>query len=131
LPTTIDVAATRAALAYVPDKSAALREFHRVLKAGGRISLAEPILQDDAFFARALRKRVESQTGESQDRFLTLLHRWKAALLHRYGEVTLKEKDGAFGHAKALKGYFDGDIFILDTTGGLAAGLINAASMST
>jgi arsenite methyltransferase len=76
---TIDVAATRAALAYVPDKSAALREFHRVLKPGGRISIAEPILQDDAFFARALRKRVETQTGESQDRFLTLLHRWKAA----------------------------------------------------
>jgi ubiquinone/menaquinone biosynthesis C-methylase UbiE len=76
---TIDVAATRAALAYVSDKSAALREFHRVLKPGGRISIAEPILQDDAFFARALRKRVDTQTRESQDRFLTLLHRWKAA----------------------------------------------------
>jgi arsenite methyltransferase len=76
---TIDVVATRAVLAYVSDKSAALREFHRVLKPGGRISIAEPILQDDAFFARALRRRVDTQPSGSQDRFLTLLHRWKAA----------------------------------------------------
>ena len=38
------------------------------------------------------------------------IHRWKAALLQRYGEVTLKEKKGAFGHAKTLKNYFDGDL---------------------
>jgi arsenite methyltransferase len=76
---TLDVVATRAALAYVPGKSAALREFHRVLKPGGRLSIAEPILQDEAFFARALRKRVDVQPAGSEDRFLTLLHRWKAA----------------------------------------------------
>jgi arsenite methyltransferase len=75
----VDVVATRAVLAYVSDKSAALREFHRVLKPGGRISLAEPILQDEAFFARALRRRLDSQPAGSRDRFLTLLHRWKAA----------------------------------------------------
>jgi arsenite methyltransferase len=75
----VDAVATRAALAYVSDKSAALREFHRVLKPGGRISIAEPILQDDAFFARALRKRIDTEPSGSQDRFLTLLHRWKAA----------------------------------------------------
>jgi arsenite methyltransferase len=76
---TIDVVATRAALAYVPDKSAALREFHRVLKLGGRVSIAEPILQDDAFFARALRRRVDTEPRGCHDRFLTLLHRWNAA----------------------------------------------------
>jgi ubiquinone/menaquinone biosynthesis C-methylase UbiE len=76
---TIDVVATRAALAYVADKSAALREFHRVLKPGGRLCIAEPILQDDAFFARALRRRVDAEPRGSHDRFLTLLHRWKAA----------------------------------------------------
>ena len=76
---TVDVAATRAVLAYVADKSAALREFYRVLKPGGRISIAEPILQDEAFFARALRRRVEEQGSRSEDRFLVLLHRWKAA----------------------------------------------------
>ncbi len=74
-----DAVVTRAVLAYVSDKSAALREFFRVLKPGGRISLAEPILQDDAFYARALRQRVEAQASMPTDRFLPLLHRWKAA----------------------------------------------------
>jgi methylated-DNA-[protein]-cysteine S-methyltransferase len=41
-------------------------------------------------------------------------HRWKDALRRRYGEVALTEKKNAFGHAKALKDYFDGDIFVVD-----------------
>jgi arsenite methyltransferase len=45
---TVDVVATRAVLTYVADKARAFREFYRVLKPGGRISLAEPIFQDDA-----------------------------------------------------------------------------------
>ena len=40
--------------------------------------------------------------------------RWKAALRRRYGEVALAEKKGAFGHAKALRDYFDGDVGVLD-----------------
>ena len=39
----IDVAATRSVLIYVADKAAAFREFDRVLRPGGRISLFEPI----------------------------------------------------------------------------------------
>ena len=39
----VDVVTTRSVLIYVADKSRALREFHRVLKQGGRISLFEPI----------------------------------------------------------------------------------------
>lgn len=39
----VDVVTTRSVLIYVEDKAAALREFCRVLKPGGRISLAEPI----------------------------------------------------------------------------------------
>jgi arsenite methyltransferase len=74
-----DVVATRAALAYVAGKKTALGEFWRVLKPGGRISIAEPILQDEAFYARALRRRIDDQTSQSADRFLILLHRWKAA----------------------------------------------------
>jgi arsenite methyltransferase len=39
----VDVVTTRSVLIYVEDKAAALREFHRVLKPGGRVSLFEPI----------------------------------------------------------------------------------------
>lgn len=73
-----DVVTARAALAYVSDKQAAFREILRVLKPGGRFSIAEPILQDDAFYARALRNRTAGP-GQPTDRFLTLVHRWKAA----------------------------------------------------
>lgn len=38
-----DLVTTRSVLIYVKDKAAALREFHRVLKPGGRVSLSEPI----------------------------------------------------------------------------------------
>jgi arsenite methyltransferase len=75
----VDVVTTRAVLAYVADKSAALREFKRILKPAGRISLAEPIFQDDAFLASALRMKVDARPANSPDRFLPLLHRWKAA----------------------------------------------------
>ncbi len=74
----VDAVTTRAVLAYVTDKPAALGEFFRVLKPGGRLSIAEPILQDEAFYARALRRRLEDQS-QPPDRFLTLLHRWKSA----------------------------------------------------
>ncbi len=74
----VDVVATRAVLAYVADKRAALVECFRILKPGGRLSIAEPILQDEALYARALRRRVEDQS-QPVDRLLTLLHRWKAA----------------------------------------------------
>jgi arsenite methyltransferase len=74
----VDVVVTRAVLAYVADKKAALGEFFRILKPGGRLSIAEPILQDEAFNARALRRRVDDQTRPS-DPFLKLLHCWKAA----------------------------------------------------
>jgi ubiquinone/menaquinone biosynthesis C-methylase UbiE len=74
----IDAVVTRASLAYVSDKKAAFQEFHRVLKPGGRLSIVEPIFQDDAFAARALRRRVESM-AQPHDPLLPLLHRWKAA----------------------------------------------------
>ena len=75
----VDVVTSRAALAYVPDKVAALREFYRILKPGGRISLAEPIFQDEAYAALALRKVVDEQPIEDENRLMSLLHRWKAA----------------------------------------------------
>ena len=39
----VDVVTTRSVLIYVKDKAAALREFHRVLRPGGRVSVYEPI----------------------------------------------------------------------------------------
>jgi ubiquinone/menaquinone biosynthesis C-methylase UbiE len=75
----VDAVTSRAALAYVGNKKAAFAEIHRVLKPGGRLSIAEPVLQDDAFFAAALRRRVEDRKTPSADPFLPLLHRWKAA----------------------------------------------------
>jgi arsenite methyltransferase len=75
----VDAITTRAVLAYVADKKAALAEFHRVLKPGGRISLAEPILQDEAYAACNLKNMVEAQPAGTAKAFLPLLHRWKAA----------------------------------------------------
>jgi arsenite methyltransferase len=75
----VDAVVARASVAYVADKAAAFREFHRVLKPGGRMSIAEPIMQDEAFAARALKKAVEARPGQASDAFLPLLHRWKAA----------------------------------------------------
>jgi arsenite methyltransferase len=39
----VDIVTTRSVLIYVDDKAQAFREFHRVLKPGGRVSIFEPI----------------------------------------------------------------------------------------
>ena len=75
----VDAVTTRAVLAYVADKPAALAEFHRILKPGGRMSIGEPVFQDDAIEVIALRKLLESKLPGSDNPFLPLLHRWKAA----------------------------------------------------
>lgn len=75
----VDAVATRAVLAYVADKGSALREFYRILKPGGRISLAEPVLRDEAFEVWALKKLVDELPPESDDPFFSLMLRWKSA----------------------------------------------------
>ena len=75
----MDVVVTRSVLAYVHDKTAALREFNRVLKPGGRISLAEPVMQDDALAARAMKAVIDSKPPEGVSPLMVLLHRWKSA----------------------------------------------------
>jgi ubiquinone/menaquinone biosynthesis C-methylase UbiE len=77
--TNIDVVTTRAVLTYVQDKAQAFREFYRVLKPGGRISLAEPIFQDDAVDACQLTKLVETQPNHAEIAFLRLAHRYRAS----------------------------------------------------
>jgi ubiquinone/menaquinone biosynthesis C-methylase UbiE len=73
---TVDVVTTRSVLAYVLDKAAALREFIRILKPGGRVSIAEPIFLDDAFETVTLRGQLDAK---NPDPVLPLMHRWKSA----------------------------------------------------
>jgi ubiquinone/menaquinone biosynthesis C-methylase UbiE len=47
----VDVVTTRSVLVYVKDKRAAFREFHRVLRPGGRVSIWEPINRFTATYA--------------------------------------------------------------------------------
>lgn len=75
----VDAVTTRAVLAYVADKGAALREFYRILKPGGRISIAEPILRDEAFEVCALKRLVDGRTPGSGDQFFPLMLRWRSA----------------------------------------------------
>jgi SAM-dependent methyltransferase len=75
----VDVVAMRAVLAYVADKGIAMREFYRILKPGGRISIAEPVLRDEAFEVCALRKLVDGLAGVSDDPFFPLMLRWRSA----------------------------------------------------
>lgn len=85
-----DVVVTRSVLTYVADKTAALREFHRVLKPGGRISIAEPVYQDDALAAAAVRAVIDSTPPEQVGALTVLLHRWKAAQYPDTEEKILK-----------------------------------------
>ena len=76
-----DVVTTRAVLVYVADKSAAAREFYRVLKPGGRVSLAEPVYRDEALRLEALAKYVASQPADGNNLDARLFLRWKGAQL--------------------------------------------------
>lgn len=76
----VDVITTRSVLAYVADRSAALAEFHRVLVPGGRLSIAEPVMQDEALDTIVLGQTVAAGGRGADDGMLTLLHRWRAAL---------------------------------------------------
>ena len=75
----VDAVVARAALAYVADKPAALREFFRVLKPGGRVSVCEPLLQEAALDTIALHKMANERGSIPGHELLPLLHRWKAA----------------------------------------------------
>ena len=75
----MDLVVARACIAYVADKPAAFREMYRVLKPGGRISLAEPINQEHALAVRVMRERLQSSGDDAPDPLLRLMHRWKSA----------------------------------------------------
>jgi arsenite methyltransferase len=75
----VDVVTSRSVLAYVANKRAALEEIYRVLRPGGRISLAEPIFCDEAYEISALRLQALQAGSSIGETFLKVLHRCKAA----------------------------------------------------
>ncbi len=75
----VDAVTTRAVLAYVADKGSAFRELHRILKPGGRMSIAEPVLRDEAFEVCALKTMVDTSPPGTGDAFFPLMLRWRSA----------------------------------------------------
>lgn len=75
----VDAVVTRAVLAYVVNKPAALRECLRILKPGGRLSICEPIMRDEALAVYALKAVIDSQSPAARDRLLELECRIRAA----------------------------------------------------
>jgi SAM-dependent methyltransferase len=76
-----DVLITRAVLVYVADKSAVVRQFYRVLKPGGRISIGEPICRYEALQLAALADFLRSRPPDAVTAHARLLQRCRAAQL--------------------------------------------------
>jgi ubiquinone/menaquinone biosynthesis C-methylase UbiE len=76
-----DAVTCRAVLAYVADKEAAIRSFHRTLKPGGRVSLAEPINRDEAVNAAAFASFLLTPAAARVSPAARLLHRCRHAQL--------------------------------------------------
>ena len=75
----VDAVTTRSSLAYVADKKAVLRGCFRILKPGGRISLAEPSFRDNALAAASMKIRLENGERDPSKSILPFLHRWQSA----------------------------------------------------
>lgn len=74
-----DVVLVRAVLAYVADREAAIRECRRILRSGGRLSIAEPIFADQAYSVAGMAAQLALEPDTPATRALRLLHRLRAA----------------------------------------------------
>ena len=76
----VDVVTTRSVLIYLMDKEPAVREFHRVLRPGGRLSIFEPINS----FGREenLRRYYGLDVTPVQDLAEKIMTRWRAPAEH-------------------------------------------------
>jgi SAM-dependent methyltransferase len=68
-------------LVYAPKKEACAREIFRLLKPGGRVSIAEPVYRDDALNLMSLAHQLAEQKESSENLDARLFLRWKAAQL--------------------------------------------------
>lgn len=98
----VDVVTTRSVLAYVENKSAALQEFYRILKPGGRISIAEPIFRDEAINLMALRNWIECNPDNDEAKTMRLFYQWKSAQYPETPEAIM---------ANPLTNYSERDLF--------------------
>jgi ubiquinone/menaquinone biosynthesis C-methylase UbiE len=76
-----DAVTSRSMLIYIQAKMDAIAEFHRILKPGGRVSIAEPIYRDQAIGLVAMGNHLKSQPESPQTLDLRLALRWSAAHL--------------------------------------------------
>jgi ubiquinone/menaquinone biosynthesis C-methylase UbiE len=80
IPTaSVDVILVRAVLAYLPRKSAAIAEFRRVLRGGGRISVVDPIFADRAYNHAGIAEQLRLGACGPATRYFELLHRCRSA----------------------------------------------------
>jgi len=76
-----DVLITRAVLAHVTDRDAAVRQFHRVLRPGGRISISEPVLRYEALQLAALTDFLRSRPEDASTAHTRLVQKCRTAQL--------------------------------------------------
>jgi ubiquinone/menaquinone biosynthesis C-methylase UbiE len=75
----VDVVTTRSVLVYLANKPKAVREFHRILKPGGRVSIAEPIYRDESLHLTAFVNFLKDRPPDAATLDAGLFLRYKQA----------------------------------------------------